>query len=160
MAMSDREFRDHFVSVIVSRLDTGADSRQEALREYFGLRLPGVSEQEKDCLAVSVPALIPALYRRWAGMCAARMVETVPADQREHLCDGSAANNAALILVFLMFLESERMEKQMVEDLAAYGQAQSGAQDLGALAADFIRAHMARLKSELDSRNREKIKPQ
>lgn len=155
MAMSDKDFRDHFVGVILGRLDSGADSRQEALREYFGVRLPGVSEQEKDCLALSIPALIPALYRRWAGMCAARMIETVPADQREHLCDGSAANGAALTLIFLMFLESERMEKQMVEDLAAYGQAQGGVADLGNLAADFIRARMAKLKSELDARTRE-----
>ena len=149
MALSDKEFRDHFVNLILGRLDSGADSRQEALREYFGVRLPGISSEEKDCLALSVPALLPGLYRRWAGMCAARLLETVPRDQLEHLCDGSAANGASLTLVFLMFLESERMEKQIVEDLAAYGQVQSGAGDLGLVAADFIRARMAALKEEL-----------
>ena len=48
-----------------------------------------------------------------------RLLETVPHVQIAELCDGSAENEAALALAYVMFLESARMEKQMAEDLAA-----------------------------------------
>ncbi len=149
MPLSDEEIRSHFVEVVMSRVNAEADRRKEALLEYFGLTLPGVSTEEKDCLAQCIPTVLPSLYRRWAFLCAARLLQAVPRNQLEHLCDGSAANEAALVLVFIMFLESERMEKQMDEDLKAYGQAHSGAADLGVVAADFIRSRMAGIKAAL-----------
>ena len=43
------------------------------------------------------------------------------------LSDGSEDNEAALALAYVMFLESARMERQMAEDLAAWGAGIDGA---------------------------------
>jgi hypothetical protein len=98
-----------------------------------------------------VPPLMPALYRRWIGMFVERLLETTPQEQLAVLCDGSRENDAALALVFVMFLESERMEKQMSEDLQALGsqpgQGPAGGMDaqMADLAASYLRARVAKL---------------
>lgn len=151
MSMSDAQIREHVLGVVMSRLDSGPERRKEALREYFGVSMPALSEQEKDCLVECIPSVMPSLYRRWTHLFAARLLETVPRDQLEHLCDGGQANDASLLLVFIMFLESERMEKQTAEDLEAYGRAMSGHPDLGGLASEFLRTRLAALKADQES---------
>jgi hypothetical protein len=68
------------------------------------------------------------------------------------LCDGSEENGAALALAFVMFLESERMEKQMSEDLCAFGQAAQGEAGVNArmadIAASYIRSRVAVLAGQ------------
>lgn len=113
-------FRDHIQKAVLARLSTTSERRQEALHEFFRVTRPDLGEQAALALAASVPPLVPELHAKWAAMFAARLVETVPGDQVAHLCDGSPENGASLALAYLMFLESERMEKQTAEDLEAY----------------------------------------
>jgi hypothetical protein len=79
----------------------------------------------------------------------------VDAANVELLCDGTDDNNAALVLAYIMFLESARMEKQIDEDLRQHGMGVSGADDLGDLAASYIRAQMARVAKGV---NEDKVK--
>lgn len=94
------------------------DHRREAVQEFLSVSRPDLSPQALQCLAESVPPLLPDLHRKWIGMFVDRLFETVPENQIALLCDGSEDNNAALALAYIMFLESERMEKQMAADLA------------------------------------------
>lgn len=149
MAMSEQSLREHVRTVVLDRLDQESDRRKEALTEFFGVTMGGADNVAMDRLAELVPPVLPKLYEKWVEMFVERFFETVPGDQVEHLCDGSEANNAAILLVYLMFLESERMEEQIDKDLREYGLTMTGADDTGDLAADYIRAKMAQLGKTL-----------
>ncbi|KHK03317.1 hypothetical protein [Desulfovibrio sp. TomC] len=98
---------------------TGDAGRAEALSAFVGLSRPDLGPDAAGIIADVAPVLPLALTEKWVGMFIARLLETVPHVQVAELCDGSAENEAALALAYVMFLESERMEKQMAEDLAA-----------------------------------------
>ncbi|NMC50832.1 MAG: hypothetical protein GYA47_15615 [Desulfovibrio sp.] len=106
-------------SVVISRASTSPQRRREALREFLGVTRPDLGGEAAMALAGNVPPLPPELHEKWADMFAARLLETVPADQVALLCDGSPENAASLTLAYLMFLESERMEKQVAADIEA-----------------------------------------
>ena len=100
-----------------ARTDAG---RAEALAAFVGLARPDLGPDAAGIIAETAPRLLPELTAKWIGMFVDRLFETVPIEQIAMLCDGSEDNEAALALAYVMFLESERMEKQMAEDLAAY----------------------------------------
>ncbi|MFZ5813490.1 MAG: hypothetical protein ACOY4F_15755 [Thermodesulfobacteriota bacterium] len=104
----------------MSQVSTTPQRRREALREFLGVTRPDLGGEAAIALAESIPPLVPELHEKWADMFAARLLETVPADQVALLCDGSPENAASLTLAYLMFLESERMEKQVAADIEAY----------------------------------------
>ena len=142
--MDKNAARAHVVRVVMDRVDTGADSRRQALEEFLAVTVnpaEGVAER----MAELVPPLVPELYEQWAGMFADRLLETLPGEQLELVCDGSGDNDASLVLAFLMFLESERMEKQMEADLVEYGQTHAGDGDMGAAVAQWLQARKAEL---------------
>ena len=112
--------RAHIEKAVLANISTSPERRREALAEFFRVTRPDLGERAAVELAAGVPPLVPELHAKWAAMFAARLVETVPAEQVADLCDGSPQNGASLTLAYLMFLESERMEKQTAEDLAAY----------------------------------------
>jgi len=93
--------------------------RAEALSAFVNLARPDLGPEAARVLAEKTPRLLPQLTEKWIGMFVDRLFETVPLPQLEILCDESEENEAALALAYVMFLESERMEKQMAEDLAA-----------------------------------------
>ena len=101
----------------VARTDDAG--RAEALTAFIGLSRPDLGPEAARVVAEKTPRLLPELTEKWVGMFVARLFETVPLPQLEILCDGSEDNEAALALAYVMFLESERMEKQMADDLAA-----------------------------------------
>ncbi len=101
----------------VSRTDDAG--RAEALAAFVSLARPDLGPEAAGVIAGKAPRLLPALTEKWVGMFVDRLFETVPLAQLEILCDGGEENEAALALAYVMFLESERMEKQMAEDLAA-----------------------------------------
>ena len=101
----------------VARTDDAG--RAEALTAFIGLSRPDLGSEAARVVAEKTPRLLPELTEKWVGMFVARLFETVPLPQLEILCDGSEDNEAALALAYVMFLESERMEKQMADDLAA-----------------------------------------
>ncbi|WP_022660415.1 hypothetical protein [Paucidesulfovibrio longus] len=149
--MADRNLlREQLYGVIMERVDQDAERRKEALTEYLlvtGSAAEGAAEQ----VAELVPPVLPELYAKWVNMFLDRLFETVPVEQIEILADGSEQNNAAAIMAYLMFLESERMEKQVAEDLAgcglsAGGQGQDGA---GGISAEFIRTRMAEVAEDM-----------
>ncbi|WP_461211155.1 hypothetical protein [Desulfocurvus sp. DL9XJH121] len=149
MSLAREAMREHVRGVILERLDREAGRRAEALTEFFAVTMADADPRAVDRLAELVPPVLPELYEKWVAMFLERFFETVPMDQLEHLCDGSEGNNAALILVYLMFLESERMEAQIDKDLREYGHKMTGADDAGDLAAAYIRARMAKLGKDL-----------
>jgi hypothetical protein len=79
-------------------------------------------------------------------------METVPRNQLEFLCDGNEENSATLLLIYIMFLESERMEQQIEDDLKSYGLEHSGDMDTGGLVADFLRAKVDLLRKSVGAR--------
>jgi len=135
--------KKRIAELVFEQVDRDADRRGEAVSDYIALTA-GVSQEQAQRVAELVPPVEKTLYARWIEMFANRLLETVPVDQVKHLTDGTEENKAALALVFLMFLESERMEKQIAQDLADYGREHSHDPDMGQAAAAYIRAGMTR----------------
>jgi hypothetical protein len=112
--------REHLFTVIMDRVSTESGRRTEALQEFFSVT-GTVADSRAERVAELVPPLLPELYAKWVNLFLDRLFETVPEEQIALLGDGSQENNAAAALAYIMFLESERMERQIAEDLAAYG---------------------------------------
>ena len=149
MPLTQAQMRAHIFLVILDRFSSSRERRQEALAEYLLVTMPNVPEDAARRLAELIPDLMPDLYSKWIGEFASRLFETVPDEQLQHLCDGSVENNTALGLVFLMFMESERMERQTEEDLRAYALKHSGSEDMGDLVAAYLRGKVAALRQEV-----------
>lgn len=110
-------FRLHIHKVLYQRTLDSQDGRQEAIRELLGAVRPDLSPDAAACVAETVPPLLPALHRKWITMFVDKLFETAEQQQVEILCDGTEENNAALALAYVMFLESERMEQVIAQDL-------------------------------------------
>lgn len=143
--------RARLLGVIKKRvLSQDEASRREALTDYLAVTNTAVNTEEARRLAALVPPVLPELYEKWIGMFLDRLFETVPQAQIELLCDGSAENEAAAVLAYLMFLESARMEKQVQEDLEAYGLAHSGDTDQGGVVAGYLRSRIMTLAKKMN----------
>jgi hypothetical protein len=149
MPLTQAQMRAHIFLVILDKFSSSRERRQEALAEYLLVTMPNVPEDAARRLAELIPDLMPDLYSKWIEEFTARLFETVPDEQLQHLCDGSVENNAALGLVFLMFMESERMERQTEEDLRAYALKHSGSEDMGDLVAAYLRGKVDALRAEV-----------
>jgi len=139
--MDHREavYRLHIHKVLYQRTLESQEGREDAIKELLGATRPDLSPQAAECVAQSVPPLLPELHRKWIGMFVDRLFETADSSQVDILCDGSDGNNAALALAYVMFLESERMEKIIADDL-------EGIDDIGGKGmADVAAAMCARL---------------
>lgn len=139
--------REHLYTVIMDKVSTEADSRKEALSDFFAVT-GTVVDARADKVAELVPPVLPNLYDKWVNMFLDRLFETMPAENIELIADGTEENNAAAVLAYIMFLESERMEKQIAEDLKSYGLEHTGDEDMGDLAAQYIRASMDKVAGE------------
>jgi len=133
----------------MQRLDQDARRRTEALKDYLTITMPNLDEKTAAHLGSMVPTILPDLYAKWIDLFVTRLFETVPKDQLELMCDGSEENVATLVLIYIMFLESERMEAQIDTDLREYGLQMTGSDDSGDLAATYIRAKMTQLGKTL-----------
>lgn len=149
MPLTQAQIRAHIYLVILEKFTNTEERRREALTEYFLVTMPNVSQDAAERLAALIPDLMPELYSKWIGEFCERLFETIPDEQIQHLCDGTVENNAALGLVFLMFMESERMEKQTEEDLRAYALKHSGCDDMGDLVATYLRGKVDALRAEV-----------
>ncbi len=132
------EFRAHIINTVLARLSRSPERRAEALKDFLALNLP-LGEDAAAELSNLIPQAPDTLYQKWAGLFADRLLETLPQDQLAELCDNSPDNSAALVLTYLMFMESARMERQIADDLRALG---PHAQDdgMGALPASRLNA--------------------
>jgi hypothetical protein len=128
------EQRAYVRQVLLARVARADGGREEAIREFVGLTRPDLGPEAAGIIAAKAPPVPAALTEKWIGLFVDRLFETVPAEQIAVLCDGASDNEAALVLAYVMFLESGRMERQMAEDLARLGMARSAEGD--ALAAE------------------------
>ena len=128
--MKDEDIRAHVLKVILARLDLNQERRAEALGDFLTLSLPGMDEQAIKTVASLVPVLPQSLYEKWIGMFSDRLLETIPRDQLKELCNGTINNDTTISMVYLLFMESARMEEQTARDLAELGlQSSNGGQN-------------------------------
>jgi hypothetical protein len=152
--MDPKAVRTHIFSVIMNKVEAQDDEkRKEALAEFMAVT--GTAGNAPDQVAELIPPIMHDLYEKWVTLFIDRLMETVDLKNIELLCDGTDDNNAALVLAYIMFMESARMEKQIAEDLHEHGLKASGNDDLGDLAANYIRTQMAKIAQES---NDEKVK--
>lgn len=135
--MTDEAVRARVREVLLRQVDSDAGRRQEALREFFAVTMPQMDEAEAARLAELAPPLAPALIEKWIALFTDRLLETVARPQIEELCAGGPKSDATLVLVYIMFMESARMERQVAEDLSAPGAAGADEGLAQALAAYF-----------------------
>ncbi|MFP4317179.1 MAG: hypothetical protein ACLFQR_13235 [Desulfovibrionales bacterium] len=152
MTRSDQEIRSILFDRVMEQVSSSHERRAEALREFFSVSMPALSETEAERIAEMVPPLLPELYAKWITMFLDRLLETVPREQLEELCEDTRKNQATIGLVFIMFMESARMEEQIPKDLHEYGLRQTGAGDMGDAVAGFIRSKMSRMGELLKKR--------
>ncbi len=150
--MPENKIRKHIAKAILKRLDQNEEKRREALEDFFAVTMTAPDEKTAQGLADMVPCLLPDLYKKWIDMFVDRLLETVPMNQIELICEPGDENEAAIVLAYIMFLESERMEKQIDRDLKEYASSQSGQDELGDMAANYIRAKMGTLAREMNDK--------
>ncbi len=152
MPLSEPAIRGHITWTLMQRLDQDARRRTEALKDYLTITMPNLDEKTAAHLGSMVPTILPDLYAKWIDLFVTRLFETVPKDQLELMCDGSEENVATLVLIYIMFLESERMEQQIEDDLKAYGLEHTNDQDTGGIVADYLRAKVDQLRESVGTR--------
>lgn len=119
--MTNEYIRSHVLKVVLARLDLDQERRSEALGDFLALSLPGMQEQSIKAVAALVPTLPQSLYAKWIGLFSESLLETIPRDQLAELCNGTQDNDATLSMVYLLFMESARMEEQTSRDLSELG---------------------------------------
>ncbi len=144
--MTAQEVRTRVTQVILARLDTDNTRRAEALGDFMALSLPGLEDKEAEALSRLVPQLPRELYIKWINLFSDRLLETIPQNQLDELCNGAPDNDAALGLVYLMFMESARMEEQVARDLAELGLAASNTDAEADALALYLKAKLQQKK--------------
>lgn len=151
--MSEQMHQDHIRSTLLAKVEEQDEAkRKEALVEFMSVTGTAPSEEMTDKVAEMIPPVMHKLYEKWIGMFIDRLFETAPHDAIGLLCDGTEENNAALLLAYVMFLESERMEKQIQQDLDEYGRNMTGTDEMGDLASSYIRARLARIADDANNK--------
>jgi hypothetical protein len=97
----------------------------------LGVAAPGLDDAALERLVAKTPELPVTLYEKWVGMFLDRLLETVPQEQLRDLCANTPESNASLQLVYAMFMESERMEEVVEDDLALWLQDAPSADEAG-----------------------------
>ncbi|OBQ45817.1 hypothetical protein [Halodesulfovibrio spirochaetisodalis] len=141
--------REHLIASVMTRIDNSLSSRSEALREFMDVTLPNIEKDASAEISQHIPTLPPEVYKKWAEMFADRMLQTVKTDQLADMCDNTEESNATIALVYLMFMESERMEKQIAQDLAALGVQESSSDEVGNFLGDYLRTALGARGEEL-----------
>ena len=146
--MDRRTLHSVIVEMVLEAVSRSGPRREEAIREFLGVSRPDVPAEEAKRFAELIPPLMPELYAGWAGQFADRLLETATQEQLEDMTRGDEQGRAILLLVYLMFMESERMQAKVSEDLCAYAREQSLSDELGNAAANFIRAGLSAMHSQ------------
>ena len=136
--------RDQVRQILLTRVARTDSGREEAIRDFVGVTRPDLGPDAPEVIAATAQPVPPELTEKWVGLFVDRLFETVPLAQIELLCDGSEDNEAALALTYVMFLESARMERQMAEDLAAWGADADGAAVVAEIRSSLTKAGQKR----------------
>lgn len=115
--MDEHALRAFITARVLSRISPTGERRNTALRDVLGLAAPHLNKDALERIAPFVPELPLSLYEKWAGLFADSLLRTVPREQLITLCSNTKENNAALLLTYAMFMESERMEKTVANDI-------------------------------------------
>ena len=140
--MIDQEIRACIIATILERFSAQKEHRQAALRDVLGITVTHVDERALEHFASQVPELPEELYGKWATLFCERLMETIPGTQLVDLCAGTVESEATLALVYVMFMESERMEKIVAADLQALGVSLSSPDDDSTLLGAWLKARM------------------
>lgn len=144
--MTEEQIRNHIHEIVMNKVREQDDAkRREALSEFMAVTGTATADALAEKVADMIPPLMEELYAKWIGMFVDRLLETAPRDALELLCDGSEENNAALLLAYIMFLESARMEEQIDKDLREHGNNASDGDEMADLAANYIRSRMVQM---------------
>ena len=136
--MTEEQQRIFIADRILTRITGKGERRNEALRAFLDLTMPNLDDKTVAGMAAMIPELPASLYQKWSGLFTDRLLETVPPAQREDLCLGTPESDASLLLVYVMFMESARMEKVVAEDLGALAEI-----DAPEAAGAWLRLHAA-----------------
>lgn len=148
-APTEEEVRARVHLAVMRHVSAREERREEALRDYCGILMPDLDRNTVQKLAAMIPAVMPELYRRWADMFVESLMQTASPEHLAALCENTPEAQATVALVFVMFLESERMERQVARDLEDYGRKHSD-EETGMAAAVFLKDRFARLLEEAD----------
>jgi hypothetical protein len=116
---AEAEIHAFITARIMSRLSPPGERRNEALREVLKLTVSSPDTQKLESMIAMAPEIPLPLYAKWVSLFADRLLETVSREQLQDLCANSEESNATLLLLYSMFMESERMERMAKEDLHA-----------------------------------------
>ncbi|MBG0778141.1 MAG: hypothetical protein H0S85_17080 [Desulfovibrionaceae bacterium] len=133
---------EHLTATVRKQVSGDEARRREAIFEYLAVTLPDIAPGVGEAVAAMVPRIPDEVYEGWAAQFANRLLETVPREQVEELCDGTCENNAAIVLTYIMFMESERMERKVEEDIARYCQAAPDDSETGELVRAYLRSRI------------------
>jgi len=117
MIATEAEIHAFITARVMSRLSPPGERRSEALREVLTVTLPDLDRQRLEAMTAMAPEIPLSLYAKWAGFFADRLLETVDLEELRNLCANSEKSNATLLLLYAMFMESERMERLTADDL-------------------------------------------
>lgn len=140
--------RNHLIATVMRRIDTSLSTRAEALREFMDVTLPNIEKDASAEIAQHIPTLPTEIYKKWAEMFADRMLQTVKTDQLSDMCDNTDESNATISLVYLMFMESERMEQQIANDLAELGVKAGNTDEVGNFLGGYLRTALGARSQE------------
>lgn len=149
--MEEVKIRKYIHKIIMKKCIGNEDARQDALGEFIALTMPNIDEGAVRNIKSMIPP-ISDLYDKWATMFIDRLLETVPRNQIEELCSGTTENDSALVLIYIMFMESERMEKQVAEDISAFAPTQDD--EAGNIASEYIRSKLALIADEQKAKDK------
>jgi len=121
--ITEAEIHAFITARIMSRLSLPGERRSEALREVLKLTVSDLDTQRLETMIAMAPEIPLPLYAKWVGLFADRLLETVNREQLQDLCANSEESNATLLLLYSMFMETERMERLTAEDLQALNRA-------------------------------------
>ncbi|WP_290919499.1 hypothetical protein [Halodesulfovibrio sp.] len=131
--------REHLIATVMDRIDDSTGTRSEALKEFMDVTLPNIGKDASAEISQHIPTLPDTIYKKWAEMFADRMLQTVKTAQLVDMCDNTEESNATIALVYLMFMESERMEEQIAKDLAELGVEAGNTDEVGNFLGDYLR---------------------
>ncbi len=120
MNKEQQAMKETIVQAIMRRFVNSTERREEALRDVLKLMIASASDAQLGEQIGKIPQLPDFLYEKWATLFAERLLETVPPAQICDMCAGTEEADATLALVYVMFMESERMEGIVAQDLRAW----------------------------------------
>lgn len=135
--MTEAQQQRQFIAErILARISGKGERRDEALRAVLDITMPNLDDKAVAGIAAAIPELPVSLYQKWIDLFVDRLQETAHPLQLKDMCSGTPESDAALLLVYIMFMESARMEQVVSEDLRAL-------EELPGAAETWLRLHAA-----------------